>query len=80
VTDVMDAYKHLESLTQVQLFERRNALIGSAPSGDYRQLSDESLQELIVIVRILRRHSGSSTKTPRTVRTVTSEIPTPDML
>lgn len=74
MTDVMDEFKHLDSLSQVQLFERRTQLVGSAPNGDYRQLSDEALQELVAIHRILRRTSGS--KTPR----VKDEIPTLDML
>lgn len=59
MTDVMDAFKHLDSMTQLQLFERRSALVGSAPNGDYRQLSDETLQELVAIHRILRKHSGA---------------------
>jgi len=76
VTDVMDAFKHLDSLSQIQLFERRSALVGSAPNGDYRQLSDEVLQELVAIHRILRRHSSPKTAN----RSIRSEIPTPDQL
>lgn len=59
MTDVMDAFDHLNQMSQIQLFERRSALVGSAPNGDYRQLSDEVLQELVAIHRILRKHSGA---------------------
>lgn len=76
MTDVMDAFKHLDSMSQIQLFERRSALVGSAPNGDYRQLSDETLQELVAIHRILRRHSSPKTAT----RSMRDEIPTPDQL
>lgn len=75
MTDVMDAFKHLDSMSQIQLFERRSALVGSAPNGDYRQLSDETLQELVAIHRILRRHSS-----PSKTRSMRNEIPTPDQL
>jgi hypothetical protein len=74
MTDVMDEFTHLNQMSQVQLFERRTQLVGSAPNGDYRQLSDEALQELVAIHRILRRSSGG--KSPR----AKDEIPTLDML
>jgi hypothetical protein len=76
MTDVMDAFKHLDAMSQIQLFERRSALVGSAPNGDYRQLSDEVLQELVAIHRILRRHSGPKGAS----RSMRNEIPTPDQL
>lgn len=75
MTDVMDAFKHLDSLTQIQLFERRSALVGSAPGGDYRQLPDEVLQELVAIHRILRRTSSKPAS-----RSIRNEVPTPDQL
>lgn len=76
MTDVMDAFKHLDAMSQIQLFERRSALVGAAPNGDYRQLPDEVLQELVAIHRILRRHS-SPNKTRASIR---NEVPTPDQL
>jgi hypothetical protein len=60
MTNVMDAFQHLEALSQTQLFERRSALIGSAPNGDYKFLSDEVLQELVAIHRTLRRKSSAN--------------------
>lgn len=78
MTDLRDGYKHLDSMSQVQLLERRTALIGSAPNGDYHQLSDEVLQELVAIHRVMRRHSGGGK--PKTTRTVYTDVPTPDML
>lgn len=77
MTDVMDNYDHLNSMSQLQLFERRSALVGSAPNGDYRQLSDEVLQELVAIHRILRKHSGAK---QTTTRVVLSDTPTADQL
>lgn len=55
----MDSFKHLNDMTQLQLFERRSVLVGSAPNGDYRALTDEALQELVAIHRILRRSTGA---------------------
>jgi cytochrome c553 len=64
MTNVMDAFEHLNSLSQSQLFERRTALVGQAPNGDYRALSDEALQELVAISRVLRRKTSSTPKPP----------------
>jgi hypothetical protein len=72
----MDHFKHLDTMSQIQLLERRSALVGSAPNGDYRQLSDEALQELVAIHRIVRKYSGPKTAS----RSIKSEIPTPDQL
>jgi len=69
----MEDFDHLKSLTQLQLFERRSALVGSAPNGNYRALSDEVLQELVAIHRILRKHSA-----PKAARK--PDTPTLDML
>lgn len=79
MTNVMDAYQFLEGLSQTQLFERRSALIGSAPNGDYKQLSDEVLQELVAIHRVLRRKSSPATK-PSTSRKGANIIPTLDSI
>ena len=59
MTNVMDAFGHLDTMTQPQLFERRSNLVSAAPSGDYRQLTDEALQELVAISRVLRRKAAS---------------------
>ena len=61
MTNVMDAFGHLDTMTQPQLFERRSHLVSAAPNGDYRQLSDEALQELVAISRVLRRKSSPAT-------------------
>ena len=73
MTDVMDNFKHLNDMSQLQLFERRSSLVGSAPNGDYRQLADEVLQELVAIHRILRKHTR-----PKVARK--PETPTLDQL
>lgn len=62
MTDVMDEFRHLDGMSQTQLFERRTALIGLAPSGDYKQLTDEALQELVAISRVLRRKTSPTAK------------------
>lgn len=62
MSNVMDAFQHLDSMSQTQLFERRTALIGSAPNGDYKQLDDNALMELVAIHRVLRRKSSSPAK------------------
>lgn len=77
MTNVMDAFQHLDSMSQTQLFERRTALIGSAPDGDYKQLSDEVLQELVAIHRVLRRKSSPATK-PSVSRKGANMVPTLD--
>jgi hypothetical protein len=55
MTNLMDDFAHLNTMTPVQLFERRSALIGAAPNGDFKQLTDEALQELVAIARVLRK-------------------------
>jgi hypothetical protein len=58
----MDQFEHLNSLTPIQLFERRSNLIGAAPNGDFKQLSDEALQELVAIARVLRKKTTPQTR------------------
>lgn len=77
MTNVMDQFGHLDSMTATQLFERRTALIGSAPDGDYKQLSDDVLQELVAIHRVLRRKSAPGTK-PSVSRKGANMVPTLD--
>lgn len=61
--DVMDSFTHLKDKSQGELLSRYQLLKASAPPGD---LSDETLQELLVINRILRgRSSAPTAKTPR---------------
>jgi hypothetical protein len=56
--NVMDAFEHLNSLDTTALFARRQALINLAPSGKYKDLPDEALQELVAIARVLRRKAN----------------------
>jgi hypothetical protein len=65
MVNVVDAFAHLDGLSTVQLFERRAALIGSAPTGNFHELSDEALQELVAIAKYLRKKAVPATKTPR---------------
>jgi hypothetical protein len=77
MTNVMDNFQHLDSMTPTQLFERRTFLIGSAPDGDYKHLSDETLQELVAIHRVLRRKTSNAAK-PSVSRKGTNLVPTLD--
>jgi hypothetical protein len=63
VSNVMDDFRHLETMSPTDLLSRRSTLIGSAPNGDYKKLPDETLQELIAIARVLRRKSSPATST-----------------
>jgi len=63
MSNLMDSFKHLDEMSPAQLFERRANLIGAAPNGDYKKLSDEALQELVAIARVLRRKSSPATST-----------------
>jgi hypothetical protein len=77
MSNVMDEFQHLDGMSQTQLFERRSSLIGSAPNGDYKQLTDEVLQELVAIHRVLRRKSAPSTK-PSVTRKGANLVPSLD--
>jgi hypothetical protein len=64
----MDDFLHLNDCTPVQLFERRSTLIGQAPDGNFKLLSDDALRELVAIARILRKKvspTATRTSTPR---------------
>jgi len=68
MSNVMDDFLHLNDCTAVQLFERRSTLIGQAPDGNFKLLSDDSLRELVAIARILRKKvspAATRTSTPR---------------
>ena len=75
--NVMDAFEHLNNLDTTALFARRQALIGTAPNGDFKQLSDEALQELVAIARVLRRKATGPSKVSNSRRTI---VPTLDSL
>lgn len=77
--NVMDQFQHLDNMTQAQLFERRTALIGTAPNGDYKDLPDEVLMELVAIHRVLRRRTAPATK-PSVSRKGRDIIPTLDSI
>lgn len=79
MVNVMDEFQHLDAMTQAQLLERRTALIGSAPNGDYKALSDEVLQELVALHRVLRRRTSPATK-PSVSRKGRDIVPTLDSI
>lgn len=65
--NVVEEFPHLNDLTQDQLYQRRTSLIGSAPQGDYKQLTDDALKELVVIARVLRRRTSAPTSAGKKV-------------
>jgi hypothetical protein len=76
VTAIVD-FQHLDSMSQTALFERRTALVGLAPNGDYKHLPDEVLMELVAIHRVLRRKVSPATK-PSVTRKGANMVPTLD--
>lgn len=58
MSDVMGIFPHLAAFDQTQLYQRRTEILGSAPGGDMKQLSDEALQELLAIARHLRKKAA----------------------
>lgn len=78
MSNVMADFQHLDGMSQTQLFERRTALIGSAPNGDYKHLPDEVLMELVAIHRVLRRRT--STTKPTVSRKGANLVPTLDSI
>jgi len=76
MSNVMDDFAHLDSMSQVQLFERRVQLIGLSPTGNYKDLTDEALGELCAIARVLRRKT--TTTKPSVSRKGTNLVPSLD--
>lgn len=68
--NIMTDYEHLNSWDEPKLLQRQQTLKGGAPDGNWNQLSDEALQELLAIGRILRKRTtapkaaASSKRTP----------------
>lgn len=72
--NVVEDYPHLNDYTQVQLLQRHTELIGSAPSGDFKQLSDSALMELVVIARVLRKRTSAPHSTTSSRSKVTPTL------
>jgi len=78
MSNVMDDFAHLDFFTPTQLFERRTELIGMSPSGEYKDLSDLTLQELVAIARVLKRRT--STTKPSVSRKGANAVPSLDAI
>lgn len=59
--DIMKDYEHLNTWDENKLFLRQLELKGSAPNGNFSALSDETLQELLAIGRVLRKRTTAPT-------------------
>lgn len=73
MTNVMDEYAHLQNASIGELNARYQQLKTSAP---YDQLSDEALQELVAIARIMRKRTSA----PAAKKSATKTAPTLDAL
>ena len=58
MSDIMKDFTHLDTWDDNKLFNRQAELKASA---DLKQLSDDVLQELLAIMRVLRRRTTSPT-------------------
>jgi hypothetical protein len=60
--EIRDYYSHVKDMDITQLHQRRNELVSTAPSGQYRDLEDEALAELLAITREMRKRAAVGTK------------------
>lgn len=65
MSDIMKDFAHLDSWDDGKLFTRQAELKASA---DLKQLPDEVLQELLAIMRVLRKRTTSPTAKAATKR------------
>jgi hypothetical protein len=73
MSDVMEAYPHLNELTVPQIHARYQELKGD---GNGANLPDETLRELLALARILRKRSAA----PSARKTSSKTVPTLDAL
>lgn len=66
MSDVMQEFTHLQGLDHTALLSRRQTILSASP--DMKQLSDEALQELVAIARILRKRATAPTAKPSSRR------------
>ena len=59
MTEVRDLFPQIEKLDTPALHTRMEELRSSAPGGNFRELSDEALSELLCITRALRKRAAS---------------------
>ena len=65
MTEVRDLFPDIEAKDTPWLHTRMEELRSSAPSGNFRELSDEALSELLVITRALRKRAASPGRTSK---------------
>lgn len=67
--DIMKDYDHLNTWDEPKLFARQQELKGSLKPGEtFADLSDEYLQELLAINRVLRKRTTAPTAKPSSKR------------
>lgn len=62
--DLMKDFEHLKAMETTALMDRRSILLASAPNNDPREHSDETLQEMLAIARILRTRTVAPKAAP----------------
>lgn len=60
--EIRDYYTAVKDMDIPDLHARRNELVGSTTPGQYRDLPDETLAELLAIARELRKRAAISPK------------------
>lgn len=60
--EIRDYYAYVKTLDVPALDARRNELMASSPTGQYRDLPDEALAELLAISRERRKRAAVSPK------------------
>ena len=60
--EIRDYYTHVKELDIPGLHQRKNELLAGRAPGEFRQLDDEALAELLAITRELRKRAAVSPK------------------
>lgn len=60
--EIRDYYLHVKDMDLASLHTRRNEIVSSVPAGQYRDLGDEALAELLAISREMRKRAAVGTK------------------
>lgn len=63
--EIRDVYTETEALDLPALHKRRDEITSSAPGGDFSQLSDDLLSELLAVNRALRKKVAANAGTAK---------------
>jgi len=74
MTEVRDLFPEIEKRDTPWLHTRMEELRSTAPGGNFRELSDDALHELLVITRALRKRAASPGSSARAKRVAVSSL------